>query len=109
MDKQQLIEEQRKYIARIRQGERHLIPELWEMLRPLTARFINRYLMCRKSERLYDEADLWQESYIALVNALDYWQPEKGSFSMVYAWSYSNPQFILIPVFFFAAAGIRDS
>ncbi|MBQ9336873.1 MAG: hypothetical protein IJS14_06210 [Lentisphaeria bacterium] len=28
--------------------------------------------------------------------------------SMVYAWSYSNPQFIVIPVLFFAAAGIRE-
>ena len=28
--------------------------------------------------------------------------------SLVYAWSYSNPQFVLIPVLFFAAAGIRE-
>ena len=32
-----------------------------------------------------------------------------GVISVFYAWSYSNPQFILIPVLFFAVAGIRDS
>ena len=30
-----------------------------------------------------------------------------GVISLVYAWSYSNPQFIVIPVLFFAAAGVR--
>ena len=30
-----------------------------------------------------------------------------GVLSLVYTWSYSNPQFILIPVFCFAAAGVR--
>lgn len=60
MTKQQCIDRQTECINRIRQGERQLIPELWELLRPLTARYINRYIMRNRSERLYDESDLWQ-------------------------------------------------
>ena len=90
MTRQQLIDRQQKYITRIRQGQRQLIPELWELMRPLTARYIQRYIIHNKTERLYDADDLWQESYIALLYVLDYWRPDKGAFSATYLWALQN-------------------
>lgn len=87
MTKQELIARQTEYLNRIRAGERELIVKLWELLRPLTARYISRYNFRDRGERLYEEADLWQESYIALVSAVDEWQPERGSFANVYLWA----------------------
>lgn len=87
MTKEQLYAEQAAYLARIKEGEGQLIPQLWELLRPLTRRYISRYIMQGQGERLYNEEDLWQESYIALIAALDYWQPDKGAFSTVYLWT----------------------
>lgn len=58
MTKEQLLTKQAEYIGRITQGDRQIIPQLWELLRPLTARFINRYIMQGQGARLYDEADL---------------------------------------------------
>lgn len=88
INRQQLIEKQEEYINRIRQGERDLIYPLWELLKPLTMRFLTRYINISKSkgERLFDKDDLLQESYIALLRALDYWDPQKGAFSAVYLW-----------------------
>ena len=87
MTRQQLIDKQSDYIERIQQGGRQLIPELWELLRPLTSAYINRYIFRNRGERLYDADDLMQESYLALLAALDYYQPEKGAFAAVYLWA----------------------
>ncbi len=85
MTTQELIAKQSEYIERIQQGERNLITDLWELLRPLTFHYIQRYCYFAKGERLYDESDLWQESFIALLSALDYYDTAKGgSFAVVY-------------------------
>lgn len=92
MTKDELIAKQAKYLQRIKSGERQLIPELWELLRPLTAKFINRYVQILQSRgnSLFDESDLWQEAYIALIDAIDYYEPERGAFSNCYLWKIKN-------------------
>ena len=74
-------------IERIRTGERNLTLELWERLRPLTFKFIGSYLAIDSHERLYEEADLLQDCYLAMCQAIDYWEPDKGAFSSVYLWA----------------------
>lgn len=92
MTKDELIAKQTECLQRIKAGERQLIPELWELLRPLTAKFVNRYtqVLQQNGNYLYEEADLWQEAYIALIDAIDYYQPERGSFSNCYLWKIKN-------------------
>lgn len=92
MDKQELYSLQADYIQRIKAGERQLIPDLWELMRPLTAKFINRYtqILQQSGNYLYEEEDLWQEAYIALIDAIDYYEPERGAFSNCYLWKIKN-------------------
>lgn len=80
----ELIEKQQDYIERIQQGECDLIPGLWELMRPLTEKLINRYVFKSKGTRLYERDDLLSLSYIALCNALKGYNSEKGAFSTYY-------------------------
>lgn len=79
---------QQELIARIRAGERQLIPQLWELLKPLTYHFVNRYAsICAD---VCEPVDLLQDSYIALCEALDRYDPDKGAFPSVYYWALST-------------------
>lgn len=75
---------QQEYITRIQAGEQDLIPELWELLLPLTHKIINRYLFKEQGTRLYEEGDLLSCAYIALCAALDSYDSGKGAFSTYY-------------------------
>ena len=44
MTQAELFTKQQEYITRIQAGERNLIPELWNLLLPLTHKIISRYL-----------------------------------------------------------------
>lgn len=84
MPQTELFARQQEYITRIQAGERDLIPELWELLLPLTHKIINRYLFHEQGTRLYQEGDLLSLSYIALCAALDGYSRDKGAFSAYY-------------------------
>lgn len=77
-------ERQQEYIRRIRAGERELIPELWELLQPLTRKFISRYIFPEQGNRHYEFDDLLDLSYFALIDALDGYDSSKGAFSTYY-------------------------
>ena len=77
-------ERQQEYIRRIRAGERELISELWELLQPLTRKFISRYIFPEMGNRLYEFDDLLDLSYFALIAALDGYDSSKGAFSTYY-------------------------
>lgn len=84
MTQEELFGKQQEYIKRIQAGERELIPELWEMLRPLTNKIINRYVFNSQGTRHYEYDDLLDLSYIALNDALESYDREKGAFSGYY-------------------------
>ena len=77
-------DQQQEYIRRIGAGERELIPELWELLQPLTRKFISRYIFPEMGNRLYEFDDLLDLSYFALIAALDGYDSSKGAFSTYY-------------------------
>ncbi len=84
MTQVELFTKQQEYITRIQAGEQDLIPELWELLLPLTHKMINRYLFKEQGTRLYEEGDLLSCAYIALCAALDSYDSSKGAFSTYY-------------------------
>ena len=84
MNQVEMQEKQQFYIQKVQSGERDLIPELWELLRPLTNKFINKYLFSWKGTRHYEYDDLLDLSYIALCAALDGYNSRKGAFSAYY-------------------------
>lgn len=84
MPQAELFAKQQEYITRIQAGERDLIPELWELLKPLTHKIINRYIFKEQGTRMYEEGDLISLSYIALCAALDGYSRDKGAFSTYY-------------------------
>ena len=77
-------ERQQEYIQRIQAGERELIPELWELLQPLTRKFISRYIFPEMGNRLYEFDDLLSLSYFAIIDAVDGYDSSKGAFSTYY-------------------------
>lgn len=77
-------ESQTECALSVKHGNKDRILELWELLQPFTNNYIRRYL--KGSERLYSAEDLKQEAYIAMVEAVELWQPERGQFLNVYAW-----------------------
>lgn len=84
MTQAELFTRQQEYITRIQAGERDLIPELWNLLLPLTHKIISRYLFHEQGTRLYEEGDLLGCAYIALCAALDGYSRDKGAFSTYY-------------------------
>ena len=88
MTKQELIEMQQALIFRVKNGESELLPELWVAFRPLIEFYIRRYMIKTvDGTRLFEVEDLIQESYFALVKAVNRWEPNKGaSFSTVFGW-----------------------
>lgn len=74
-------DQQQEYIRHIQAGERGLIPELWELLQPLTRKFISRYIFPEQGNRLYEFDDLLDLSYFALIAALEGYDSSKGAFS----------------------------
>lgn len=76
--------QQQEYIRRIQAGERGLIPDLWELLQPLTRKFISRYIFPEMGNRHYEFDDLLDLSYFALIAALDGYDSSKGAFSTYY-------------------------
>ncbi len=84
MTQAELFAKQQEYITRIQAGERDLIPELWNLLLPLTHKIIKRYLFHEQGTRLYEEGDLLGCAYIALCAALDGYDSSKGAFSTYY-------------------------
>ena len=84
MSQAEIFAKQQEYIMRIQAGERDLIPELWNLLLPLTHKIISRYLFHEQGTRLYEEGDLLGCAYIALCAALDGYSRDKGAFSTYY-------------------------
>lgn len=70
----------------VRNGDTGRTGELWELLLPFSNSFIARYLRHNNGSRCYDEDDLRQETYFALLQALEIWKPEKGEFLTAYTW-----------------------
>lgn len=87
MVRDELFSLQAETISRIQSGERQLIPELWTQLRPLTVAIVRGIV--RRSMTggaLFDEDDLMQEAWLALPEALQRYDPERGSFARMYGW-----------------------
>jgi len=90
MTKQELIEMQQALILRVKNGECELLPELWVAIKPLVDSYARRYMRFNNGTRFFDEADLTQEGYFALLKAIEYWDPDKGlAFSTMFFWWFS--------------------
>ncbi len=69
---------------KIQNGESHLIAELWEQVKGIIYRRVSREMVFdSKKNRAatigVTKEDLYQEGYFALVDAINYYAPEKGA------------------------------
>lgn len=70
-------------VIKIQNGESHLIAELWEQVKGIIYRRVSREMIFdSKKNRAatigVTKEDLYQEGYFALVDAINYYAPEKG-------------------------------
>lgn len=70
-------------VMRIKSGEKNLIPELWEQVKNLIAWKTHRYFNLHSADNnlYYDVDDLIQESFFALLQAIEYYEPGEWQFS----------------------------
>ena len=84
-----LKQKQLELITRMKNGESGLILELWNSIEPLTMKFISRYLPLIEGNGTgrFDIDDLKQECFPALLDAVDYFDPQSGNFPQCYLWA----------------------
>ena len=77
-------------VLKIQQGNKELYTELWEDLRDLIAWYANRYYAAISSSGKtlggVEREDLKQAGFIAITEAVKYYDPEKGSFKAILAY-----------------------
>lgn len=64
----------------IQAGNQALIPELWQQVRRLCFRIIRRYDTWTQSNAAVSAEDLEQEALLAVVDAVEHFDPDKGKF-----------------------------
>lgn len=65
--------------ARIRAGETELMADLWEQCRKIIRLLAYRYYALRENHAFVEMADLMQCGYLALAEAVKYFDPERGA------------------------------
>ena len=71
----ELINAQYDCIKRIKSGETELMPSLWYMCYAYTKKVCSRYIFREEGNHMYELNDLINCSYIALVTAVERWEP----------------------------------
>lgn len=84
---------------RIQKGERELIPLLWESVSAWIALRAKRFYYTCGDLRRVEEADLIQQGFLALMDAVEVYDAEKGSFITIFTYHLNRR--------FYEAAGLR--
>ena len=75
---------------RIKAGERELIPQLWEQVKRLVAFFMTRWSIIYTLSKPVDFDDYMQSGYIAMMDAVEHYDPAKGAFNTILKYYLKN-------------------